>query len=659
MMKKPYITIREDNSLRPYQKDAKKNIYCAWSEVDDVMFQMPTGTGKTRLFTSIIRDINLESIEKKEAVKVLIIAHRSELIDQIDKSLETYHVPHNVYRGPKKKREINKPVIVSSIQTITHAANIDDAEKLMNKVKYIIIDEAHHSMADSYKRLWKMFPYSKKLGVTATPWRMNHSGFSSIFQKLVLSQPVKKFIEQGWLSPYSYYSLKVDSDIQKSIDSINEFDVWGDYKESALEQTMDVGHIRAQLLDSYKKLAEGKKGIIYSINKAHSKHICAMYKEAGLRIVDIDDSTPAAERTKYVSDFKKGKIDVIVNVNIFSEGFDCPDIEFIQLARPTRSLSMYIQQVGRGLRKIKGKSNCIILDNVGMYGRFGLPDANRHWQAHFNGQMIDESPKEERLGSEVSHYNEPDLSEGTEDMILIQQIDIPQTDIEEVQVEIENDPIPEDPFMLEYVIQGQLLQGVDSHELFDMWYDNAGVHLTKITKKGSKYYISEACTVNVQTEEKSFTLLPKKEKNPILDKYVAMFKSLHTAKINGKRTPHKALLLLSIIDLVEDGHIDSPRFNLSQSLVDRFKNLAEQYGIAKGGRYPLIGMPYFHMTTEKFWTLKDAEAAKSSSSTNYSPNALNIRFEYAEIDEDLFLLMQSPSSRKIIKETLIVEYLSF
>lgn len=658
-MKRPYITIREDNSLRPYQKDAKKNIYCAWSEVNDVMFQMPTGTGKTRLFTSIIRDINLESIEKKEAVKVLIIAHRSELIDQIDKSLDTYHVPHNVYRGPKKKRETNKPVIVSSIQTITHAANVDDAERLMNKVKYIIIDEAHHSMADSYKKLWKMFPYSKKLGVTATPWRMNHSGFRSIFQKLVLSQPVKKFIEQGWLSPYSYYSLKVDSDIQRCIDSIDEFDVWGDYKESALEQTMDVGHIRAQLLDSYKRLADGKKGIIYSINKAHSKHICAMYKEAGLRIVDIDDSTPAAERTKYVSDFKQGKIDVIVNVNIFSEGFDCPDIEFIQLARPTRSLSMYIQQVGRGLRKVKGKSNCIILDNVGMYGRFGLPDANRHWQAHFNGQLVEESPKEEGLGSGMSHYNEPDLSEGTEDMILIQQIDIPQTDVEEVPVEVEEDSIPEEPFILEYVIQGQLLQGVESDELFDMWYDNAGVHLTKIIKRGNKYYIKgENLSAKVQTDEKSFTLIPKNEKNPILDKYVSLLKSLHTAKIKGKRTPHKALLILSIIDLVENGHISSPRFNLSQTLIDKFNSLAEHYGMAKDGKYPLIGMPYFHMKTEKFWTLKDAEDAKSGSTTNYSPSALNKRFEYAEIDEDLFLLMQSPTTRNTMKKTLIDEYLS-
>lgn len=141
-----------------------------------------------------------------------------------------------------------------------------------------------------------------------------------------------------------------------------------------------------------------------------------------MRIVDIDDSTPANLRKQYVDDFKAGKIDIIVNVNIFSEGFDCPDIEFIQLARPTRSLTMYLQQVGRGLRTTEGKSRCIILDNVGMYSRFGLPDANRHWMAHFLGRDIDESPKRgSARGWSEFDYDEPDLSEGDEDMLLIQE----------------------------------------------------------------------------------------------------------------------------------------------------------------------------------------------------------------------------------------------
>lgn len=414
----------KETKLHPYQQQAKSNIFSAWDEVRHVMLQMPTGTGKTYLFSSLINDINKWSQDTHTPNKMLVIAHRKELIDQIDKSLEVFGVRHSVLAGPKEQRNLSNPVIVSSIQTITHPANQGDVERLRERIHFIIIDEAHHSMADSYRKLWKMFPNARFLGVTATPWRMNHSGFRKIFDTLILTQPVKKFIQQGYLSPYNYYSLKPESHVQDAIDGIKKFDKWGDYDEHTLIDTMDHDHIRAQLVNSYKKLAWGKKGIIYSISKQHSLNICEDFRKLGVRIVDIDDKTPTTLRKQYVDDFKAGKIDIIVNVNIFSEGFDCPDIEFIQLARPTRSLTMYIQQVGRGLRKAEGKSKCIILDNVGMYSRFGLPDANRHWMAHFNGKDVDESPKCNggRLLSELV-YEQRDLNEGDEDMLLIQQAD--------------------------------------------------------------------------------------------------------------------------------------------------------------------------------------------------------------------------------------------
>lgn len=412
----------KETKLHPYQQQAKSDIFAAWDDVRHVMLQMPTGTGKTYLFSSLINDINKWSQDTHTPNKMLVIAHRKELIDQIDKSLDVFGVRHSVLAGPKEQRNLSNPVIVSSIQTITHPANQGDVERLRERIHFIIIDEAHHSMADSYRRLWKMFPNARFLGVTATPWRMNHSGYRKIFDTLILTQPVKKFIQQGYLSPYNYYSLKPESRVQDAIDGINRFDRWGDYDEHALVDTMDHDHIRAQLVKSYKKLAWGKKGIIYSINKQHSLNICEDFRRLGVKIVDIDDKTPTALRKQYVDDFKAGKIDIIVNVNIFSEGFDCPDIEFIQLARPTRSLTMYIQQVGRGLRKADGKCKCIILDNVGMYSRFGLPDANRHWMAHFNGKDVDESPKFNggRLLSDIM-YEQRDLNEGDEDMLLIQQ----------------------------------------------------------------------------------------------------------------------------------------------------------------------------------------------------------------------------------------------
>ena len=255
--------------------------------------------------------------------------------------------------------------------------------------------------------------------------------------------PVKDFINQGYLAPYKYFSLKGDSDIQKTIDDI-ELDRFGEYKESSMEEKMDIGRIRAQLLDSYLSLAEGKKGIIYAINIKHAKHICKEYEEAGYKTVSIDSKTPAAERKYLVEKFKKGDIDIIVNVDIFSEGFDCPDIEFIQLARPTRSLVKYLQQVGRGLRITENKQDCVILDNVGMYSRFGLPNARRHWKQHFLGKKIDETPVSVGVSFGGSgRRRDVDISEGTEDMELIQEI----TDVEirkEVEVPvIENDKVDE------------------------------------------------------------------------------------------------------------------------------------------------------------------------------------------------------------------------
>lgn len=409
---------KDDPGLRPYQQKAKKEIFESWDEVDNVMLQMPTGIGKTRLFTSIISDINNYSVQRKEPVKILIVAHRTELIDQIDGSLDRYHVPHSVIGG-RKKRNYRYPVIVASIQTITHSRNLDDAKKL--NVQFVIIDEAHHALAATYKQLWDLYPDSKKLGVTATPWRMNHQSFMDLFNKLVVSMPIKDFIRQGYLAPYKYFSLRSDSDIFNIIDKI-ELDKFGEYKESSMEDKMDIGTIRAQLLDSYLTLAKGKKGIIYAINIVHAKHICREYQDAGYNAVCIDSKTSDTEREKYVSDFRKGKIDIIVNVDIFSEGFDCPDIEFIQLARPTRSLVKYLQQVGRGLRPTDNKEHCIILDNVGMYFNFGLPDANRPWELFFLGTNAEEELQRAGKSSESESERFVDFSEGTEEMELIQDV---------------------------------------------------------------------------------------------------------------------------------------------------------------------------------------------------------------------------------------------
>ena len=420
-MEEKYCNIsRVDKTLRPYQQTAKESIFSAWDNNDNVLFQMPTGTGKTRLFTSIISDIKAWSVLNSINCKILIIAHRVELIDQISESLGKYKIPHGIIAGGRT-RDLRQYVQVASIQTITHPANVDAIAEL--NVGFIIIDEAHHSVARSYKKLWELFPDSKKLGVTATPWRMNNSGFKEVYQQLITSQSIKAFIEQGWLAPYSYYSVRENSVERERITSINEFDIEGDYKTSALEREMDTMQIRARLLDSYQRLASGKKGIIYSISRKHSEHICEEYRKAGLNIVKIDSLTPKNERQLYVRRFKNGQIDIIVNVDIFSEGFDCPDIEFIQLARPTKSLVKYLQQVGRGLRPTQGKTNCLILDNVGSNLQFGLPDDDRTWEVHFEGEeAVAKTPRGvTRTKIDVVH-NGPSLEEGDDELVLVANV---------------------------------------------------------------------------------------------------------------------------------------------------------------------------------------------------------------------------------------------
>lgn len=416
---------RKDNTLRPYQQAAKAQIFAAWDECNNILFQMPTGTGKPRLFTSIISDIKTWGILNGKNFKILIIAHRIELIEQISESLNKYNVEHGIIAGGKE-RTPRAQIQVASIQTITHRTNRDVAENL--NVDFIIVDEAHHSIANSYRKLWSLYSDAKKLGVTATPWRMSHLGFTSIYDKLIQSEPVKDFISKGWLAPYIYYSLTPNSIIQDRIKAINEFDIEGDYKVSAIEKVVDNRSIRANLLNSYLKYAKGKKGIIYSVSRKHSDHICNEFKSAGIKIVRIDNETPREERRLYVQRFKNGLIDIIVNVDIFSEGFDCPDIEFIQLARPTKSLVKYLQQVGRGLRPTKGKSKCVILDNVGAHNEFGFPDSDHDWNKEFIGEAPTKKLNSTSHATIISNPHLGNFDEGNEDMEILQDLPSSTTD---------------------------------------------------------------------------------------------------------------------------------------------------------------------------------------------------------------------------------------
>ena len=422
----------KDSTLRDYQTDKKRKIYEAWRTCRSVMLQMPTGTGKTRLFVSIARDLFNYGVNRKKAVKILFLAHRKELIEQISDHLgRKYNLAHGLIMSQSLEQK-KFPMQIGSVPTLTRRLKRWDDKDF----DVIIIDEAHHVKAKSYKKIIDLYPNAKILGVTATPYRLNGAGFRPEFDELIVSPSVAEFIKSGYLSEYEYYSIKPNSLLQKAIDHM-KLDFEGDYKESEMMGVMDRDHIRAGILATYQKFASGKKGIVYTISKDHNTHLAAAFNKVGIVSAAIDSDTPKEKRDDMVQKFKRGEIQVLFNVNIFSEGFDCPDVEVIQLARPTKSLAMYLQQVGRGLRPHDSKERLIILDNVGLFNKFGFPSARRKWRYHFEGRPVDESPASYIPDSDENREVRP-IYEGDEDVEMLHDSrteDVGQTSL----VSIEHD----------------------------------------------------------------------------------------------------------------------------------------------------------------------------------------------------------------------------
>lgn len=373
--------------------------------------------------------------------QVLIVAHRIELIEQTGAFLSHFGIDYGVIAGGKWPT-VFKRVMVASVQTLSKNLDIDLSPSL------VVIDEAHHALAKTYQMLWTAWPEAKFLGLTATPYRMSGDGFTDLFEVLVDSWSVKQFIADGWLSPYDYYSIRPDSEEQQEIDSLKKRGADGDYQMKELREKLDVQPSIERLFESFERFAFDKKGIIYAIDIAHAEHIAEYYRLQGVNAVAISSKTPTAERQRLLALFKsknlnreldkndngdnrrtkqeqsgacsnyalqgggrpkvntnnfndgavrhctsyehdsESSIQILVSVDLFSEGFDCPDVEFIQMARPTLSLAKYLQMVGRGLRPYKGKQCCTIIDNVGLYRTFGLPSVDRDWGYYFHGKDL-------------------------------------------------------------------------------------------------------------------------------------------------------------------------------------------------------------------------------------------------------------------------------
>ena len=370
--------------LFDYQEDMKERIEKALRLHRSVMAQMPTGTGKTYLLTAVIDSF----VSNNPMEKVWIVAHRKELVSQIDETVRKFH----------SYSASNTSSLLSSVKAMSIQWLMRHYDEIEEEPGMIVIDEAHHALAKTYKEMWERFPKAKFLGLTATPCRLNGKGFTDLFDVLVQSWDVPEFISKGRLATYDFVSIKSDGVTQRLIDSLQKRGADGDYQNKEMDMLLNKKPSIERLYQSLEEFGKDRKGIVYAINISHAQKITKLYQENGVKAIAIDSKTPATERQQDIEAFKKGDIQVLVNVDIFSEGFDCPDVEFVQLARPTLSLAKYLQMVGRGLRVAKGKKNCVIIDNVGLYRVFGLPSQVWNWKATFEGRLRysrkKETPKE-------------------------------------------------------------------------------------------------------------------------------------------------------------------------------------------------------------------------------------------------------------------------
>ena len=459
--------------LFDYQEDMKERIEKALRLYRSVMAQMPTGTGKTYLLTAVIDSF----VSNNPMEKVWIVAHRRELVSQIDETVRKFH---SYYAS-------NTSSLLSSVKAMSIQWLMRHYDEIEEEPGMIVIDEAHHALAKTYKEMWERFPKAKFLGLTATPCRLNGKGFTDLFDVLVQSWDVPEFISKGRLATYDFVSIKSDGVTQRLIDSLQKRGADGDYQNKEMDMLLNKKPSIERLYRSLEEFGKDRKGIVYAININHANAIAEFYREHGIAAVAIDSKTPSSLRKELIERFKASNtsysnhpvkfskitpslftlkegstshpdpltlrgeggnrptrcseplrskvggpskvspdcagwdrlgatclrsadelapIQVLVNVDIFSEGFDCPDVEFVQLARPTLSLAKYLQMVGRGLRVAKGKKNCVIIDNVGLYRVFGLPSQVWNWNAMFEGKLKVGKKKETAKEREFFLMNE-------------------------------------------------------------------------------------------------------------------------------------------------------------------------------------------------------------------------------------------------------------
>lgn len=333
--------------LRPYQQvlfdKIRKEIMSGKKKICAVL---GCGGGK-----SVIQGTIAKSATEK-GNRVLFLVHRKELCEQITETFEKCGVDFKLCE-------------VSMVQTITR--HID---KLIEP-SLIITDEAHHALSETYQRIYDYFPNAIRLGFTATPMRMNEGGLGKVFETLVESVSTQWLIDNKFLAPYKYFSVKLADTNGLNVKR-------GDFDSHEIAELMEKSFIYGETIKNYVNIANNKKTIVYCASIEASIKTAKEFNDNGITAEHLDGTTPKAKRQEVTKAFKNGDITVLCNVDLFGEGFDVPDCECVVLLRPTKSLTLFIQQSMRSMR-YKDNKQAIIIDHVGNVFEHGFPDDDRQW----------------------------------------------------------------------------------------------------------------------------------------------------------------------------------------------------------------------------------------------------------------------------------------
>ena len=345
--------------LRGYQQQAIDDLRNAYRDGSKApLLCLPTGGGKTIIFSAIAQSA------VGRGRQVLILVHRRELLHQASRKLTDIGLDHGLIAAGIAQS--NQPVQVASVQTLVRRLG-----RINWKPSLIIIDEAHHASAGQWSRILGYWPDAFRLGVTATPCRLSGAGLGTAFDHLVLGPSVSDLISAGFLSPARIYAPPVIADLTGLRRRA------GDYAADQAATAMDRPTVTGDAIAHYQRLAQGQRAIAFCCSIDHTTHVAASFNAAGIPAATLLGNTP--DRDAVVAAFDAGSVQVLVTVDVVSEGFDIPAASCAILLRPTQSLALYLQQVGRVLRPAPGKQAAVILDHVGNVHRHGFPDDHRDW----------------------------------------------------------------------------------------------------------------------------------------------------------------------------------------------------------------------------------------------------------------------------------------